>query len=683
MAAGSIVISLLMETGSFSTDTARAEKRLRDMEKSARATGKALGSAIGAGAGIAVAGLGLYIKNTIEAEKVQAQLMARIKDTAGAADRSLQQLNEQADKLQSLTIFDDEAIGGAQAMLLTFKNIEGLNFDLATEAVLDLSTAMGSDLNSAALQLGKALNDPIQGLSALGRAGVQFSEDQKKVIKSLVDVGDVAGAQRIILKELEGQMGTAAEAARNTLGGALQGLKNTIDNLLEGDSGSEGMMGMRQAVDDLNTSLNDPEIKKGIDSLAEGFLKAGNAAVQAAAKIGGFIGQYQEFLSSKGFARSDSDTSLEDLQTRLAKLQEQSGKAMTRAFAGDAIRSEIKQVEDLIKAFPFREVTATVDSTALDRGSLTQEPSGGSGSSAKAARTRDAAKATKELTEAEKAYNEIMEVNALIDEMVAGFRMDQVAADYEAAKAQDRLIENAKELHADILFENELLGKTREHQELLTAARYLGAAAATEQGRAALDALEKQQAFRQEMESQIEIMDGIRDATKGLFSDLIDGSKSFKDAFTDALDTIVDTINQVVAKNLAESLFGKPGDSSGGWIGSLIGAFAGGGTSGSDAGSLLDLFASDSSFGGAFASGGDVFGNRAYLVGEQGPELFVPRTAGMVVPNDRTMAMASGAGSSAPMINNFAFAAPTSTKTQTQMAARVGFELRRSQRFGT
>ena len=87
------------------------------MEKQWRQTGKAIGLGIAAFGGAA---MGLYIKNTIEAEKVQAQLASRIKDTGGAAQRSMQQLNDMADKLQGITIFDDEAIGEAQAMLLTF-----------------------------------------------------------------------------------------------------------------------------------------------------------------------------------------------------------------------------------------------------------------------------------------------------------------------------------------------------------------------------------------------------------------------------------------------------------------------------------------------------------------------------------------------------------------------------------
>jgi len=92
---------------------------------------------------------------------------------------------------------------------------------------------MGTDLKSAAVQVGTALNDPILGVSALARSGIQFSEDQKKMIKSLVDTGKHAEAQRVILKELESQFGGAAKAGAQGLGGALSQLGNAFGDMLE------------------------------------------------------------------------------------------------------------------------------------------------------------------------------------------------------------------------------------------------------------------------------------------------------------------------------------------------------------------------------------------------------------------------------------------------------------------
>jgi hypothetical protein len=117
-------------------------------------------------------------------------------------------------------------------MLLTFTRISGDTFPKATEAVLNVAQAMGTDLKSAAIQVGKALNDPILGVSALARSGIQFTEAQREMIKQMVETNRLAEAQRIILAELETQFGGSAKAARDTFGGALQALQNDIGNAL-------------------------------------------------------------------------------------------------------------------------------------------------------------------------------------------------------------------------------------------------------------------------------------------------------------------------------------------------------------------------------------------------------------------------------------------------------------------
>jgi hypothetical protein len=183
--------------------------------------------------GVSVAILKRTIEETIEAQRVTAQLEAVIKSTGGVAGRTSKQIDEMATALQRTTTFSDDAIKSGQALLLTFTKIRGAEFDAATRAMLDMAQAMGGDLRGAALQLGKALNDPAQGLTALTRSGVSFSESQKRVIQQMVETGRVAEAQKLILAELQVQFGGSAEAARNTLGGAIAGLKNAFGDLFE------------------------------------------------------------------------------------------------------------------------------------------------------------------------------------------------------------------------------------------------------------------------------------------------------------------------------------------------------------------------------------------------------------------------------------------------------------------
>jgi hypothetical protein len=168
-----------------------------------------------------------------EQNKAIAQVEAGLKSTAGQVGFTSQELQKMASDLQNKTLFGDEVIlKDATAQLLTFTNISGQNFARTQQAALDLATRLDGDLKGASIQLGKALNDPVANLSALSRSGIQFSEDQKAVIKSLAETGKLAEAQTLILDELNKQYGGSAEAAAEADGGFTQ-LANSFGDLQE------------------------------------------------------------------------------------------------------------------------------------------------------------------------------------------------------------------------------------------------------------------------------------------------------------------------------------------------------------------------------------------------------------------------------------------------------------------
>jgi hypothetical protein len=206
-----------------------ATKRLRDTAGKMNDLGKSL--SIGLTAPIAAFGV-IATKNAVDSAKAIAQVEAAVQSTGGAAGRSVAQLEEMAAGLQRISLYDDDQIlKEVTANLLTFTNVTGTQFDKAQVAILNLSTRLGTDLTSASVQVGKALNDPIKGVTALGRAGVQFTAEQKELITTLTESGDVAGAQSIILGELETQFGGAAEAAANV--DPYTQLANEVGNLSE------------------------------------------------------------------------------------------------------------------------------------------------------------------------------------------------------------------------------------------------------------------------------------------------------------------------------------------------------------------------------------------------------------------------------------------------------------------
>lgn len=195
------------------------------------------GLAVGGGIVAAGAAIAAFSKESLALfavqEKAEAQLAATIKSTGSAAGVTAKEMREYAGSLQGLTTFGDEAIIGAESLLLTFTNIGGPVIKQATATVLDMSQALGQDLKSSSVQLGKALNDPILGITALSRVGVSFTEQQKEMIKSMVEMGDVTGAQQIILAELGKEFGGSAAAAVDTFDGKVTQLSNTFGDFQE------------------------------------------------------------------------------------------------------------------------------------------------------------------------------------------------------------------------------------------------------------------------------------------------------------------------------------------------------------------------------------------------------------------------------------------------------------------
>jgi len=191
----------------------------------------------------------IAVKNFDVQAKAVAQVEQGLISTGNAVGYNTDQLKKMASALQENTLFGDENIlKNVTAQLLTFTNVTGREFERTQQAALDLATRLDGDLKGATIQLGKALNDPVLGLSALSKSGIQFSKDQKILIKSLVEMGKTAEAQTLILDELEKQYGgSAAAAARAGLGPFTQ-LKNIIGDITE-DFGEIILQGLNPIID--------------------------------------------------------------------------------------------------------------------------------------------------------------------------------------------------------------------------------------------------------------------------------------------------------------------------------------------------------------------------------------------------------------------------------------------------
>ena len=260
---------------------------------------------------------------TKEQEAAIAQLEQTLKSTGRYTPELSSKLQGYAAELQKVTTYGDETTIAMQALLLTFTKIGGDEFNRAQKVTLDVATALKTDLKSAALQVGKALNDPVLGMTALSRSGIQFTDAQKEVVKELIKTGDTVGAQKIILKELETQFGGSAEAARNTLGGALASLKNAFGDLVEGADG-KSIKGTTEAINGLTELLQDPETIKNAQTLTNAMITGFGKVLKAISTTVEFTKWLGEELAAQiyGVAGDDINRLEGSLDTAKKKLQE-------------------------------------------------------------------------------------------------------------------------------------------------------------------------------------------------------------------------------------------------------------------------------------------------------------------------------------------------------------------------
>jgi len=232
MAQKTLSVKLSLNDKQFQSALKKSTRQLKRFGASMRRTGQTLTRSLT----LPLLALGaVSVKAFDEQAKAIAQVEAGLESTGEAAGFTSEQLQKMASDLQTKTLFGDEDIlQNATAQLLTFTNIAGEQFAKTQIAVTNLATkSFRGDLKSASIQLGKALNDPVANLGALNRAGIQFSDDQKAVIKSLVETNRLADAQNLILKELETQFGGSAEAAAKAGAGGFKQLQNALMDVSE------------------------------------------------------------------------------------------------------------------------------------------------------------------------------------------------------------------------------------------------------------------------------------------------------------------------------------------------------------------------------------------------------------------------------------------------------------------
>ncbi|WP_427110759.1 phage tail length tape measure family protein [Pseudomonas aeruginosa] len=538
---GTLTLDLIAKVGGF---VAGMEKAERTAKKGAKEIGSAADAAslawgklgeVAAGAlsGITVGAVfGAVIRNTKQMEKEQAQLEAVLRSTGESAGFSREQLNEMASSMERTSTVSAGEINQAQTNLLAFTGIVGEQFPRALQSAIDMAARTGTTVTSAAETIGRALDVPSKGLTALSKQGFRFTEEQKKAAEQLEATGRTAEAQGIILKALEESYRGAAAASRDTFGGALMALQNTIDGLLTGSEGS--LDGAKVAIDDLNRALSDPataeSVSKLFDLLAQGastvvdslpfLIDAGDGVVRvfsiaADALVGVFA---TATMHAQGLAASMFET--------LSLLPD--------ALGGDdfAARAAEYRASAAINLGVAKEAADGIRD-ALER------PLAGSA-------IADAASKTKELNKAKKESRDLDDAAISAAAKAAGARKEAEAA----AKRQQQAVAS---LISSMQLEAATVGMTANEQKLYRLQLDGATASQLAQAKAAIETVES---FKQQQKAQ----EDYRKLVQDLRTDeerLLDTTKE-RLAVLDAMQGLSDEERNRVASRIVSDSFSAP-----------------------------------------------------------------------------------------------------------------------------
>lgn len=652
----SIVLAAL--TGSFETDMNRAskttQKRMKEIEQTAKVAGAAIGAALVGAAAIAATALKQAIDRADELSKtaqkigVTTEALSTLGYAAQLADVDLSQLQA---GLGRLTKFQAEAAQGTEANVEMFARL-GIAYRETNGALRDT----GEVFREVADRLSKMPDSADKAAIALeifGRSGANLIPLLNSGADGIAKLEDRARRLGLELSESAGKNAEELNDRLSDLGSVVEGLALTVATDLLPD--------IIELTDALTDTIREGggmvEVGRDIADIFRGIAKvAGGAglAIEAMGERLNIAAQYKNMLlDPQGWQTYQAE--IDKANVKLAELAETNTRLALAARQDFGLDAKIMPIEDGSASGRPRPRGAPMEdggTTVVNAGSLFGSGSGGSGRSsidkAAAQAAREASDAAREAAEKiREAVEAQADFLATTEDLRAELAGPLAQAQLEYVRREDELIALGK-----------LAGLTNEELAeslgLLEAARLRDVDAIMKQAEA-----EAQRAKEITEQPLVAQMDSLRDTTAGFFADLVKNGESAIDRLQDYL---LSSALESIGRQIAEGLFGGFGTTG----------------AGSTGGGFASIFGS--LFGGARAGGGPVNPNQAFLVGEKGPELFIPPSAGTIATAGQTARLTR---TGTTVVNNFNMPGRYDQRTQAQIATDVGRTTQRAMERGT
>ena len=296
MAQSNMIVTLAMNASKYASGLRTAAGKTKSFGDY---TTKAFNIAKGAMLGLTLAVL-RYIPTILnmgaESRKADIQLQFMLETMNGVSAETAattKRMAAYADQVNKATGIDDEQIKAVQRKLLVFRSLRdtadelGGTFDRATQAAIDLAAGGFGSLETNARLLGRILENPTANLNALTRAGITFTEAEKRKVAQLQKSGKELQAQDMILNSIEGRVSGLAEASATPF----EKLTAQFNQL--GDAIGEQMLGPLEEINkEVSVWLGTPQGRKDVEAIADAFVE-GAKGVRDMAK---FLGEVKGFL---------------------------------------------------------------------------------------------------------------------------------------------------------------------------------------------------------------------------------------------------------------------------------------------------------------------------------------------------------------------------------------------------
>ena len=248
-------------TKTLSRNANSATKSLAATSTAAKGLGASLATSLAPllTVGAAVATVSNAI-GTFQARERDVAILTQGLQNLGAGTAQLNELQEAANRLGNQTLFNQEEFTRGFNLLTSFRNIGVDSYSRVAQAAADIAQVNQVDVSTSFMQLAKALQDPERNLSNLNRSGIAFTKQQTEVIKELMKTNKTAEAHAMILGIVEESYNKLAQAAAegfagevDSLGEAFRDFSETLGKALEPAliAATKGLTALITAADNL------------------------------------------------------------------------------------------------------------------------------------------------------------------------------------------------------------------------------------------------------------------------------------------------------------------------------------------------------------------------------------------------------------------------------------------------